>query len=78
MLMRTDPFRELDRLTQQVFGTAAPRPGRRYADGRLARRRRIHRRIRPARRRPDSVDLDVERNVVDRQGRTPGPGRDQE
>ena len=22
MLMRTDPFRELDRLTQQVFGTA--------------------------------------------------------
>ena len=23
MLMRTDPFRELDRLTQQVFGTAA-------------------------------------------------------
>src|ERR1700761_3622428 len=24
MLMRTDPFRELDRLTQQVLGTAAP------------------------------------------------------
>jgi hypothetical protein len=23
MLMRTDPFRELDRLTQQVMGTAA-------------------------------------------------------
>lgn len=23
MLMRTDPFRELDRLTQQMFGTAA-------------------------------------------------------
>ncbi len=23
MLMRTDPFRELDRLTQQVFGTIA-------------------------------------------------------
>src|SRR5438105_9342199 len=23
MLMRTDPFRELDRLTQQVFGTVA-------------------------------------------------------
>ena len=22
MLMRTDPFRDLDRLTQQVFGTA--------------------------------------------------------
>ncbi|WP_410599494.1 Hsp20/alpha crystallin family protein [Amycolatopsis sp. lyj-90] len=24
MLMRTDPFRELDRLTQQVFGNATP------------------------------------------------------
>ncbi|WP_037316992.1 Hsp20/alpha crystallin family protein [Amycolatopsis orientalis] len=24
MLMRTDPFRELDRLTQQMFGTATP------------------------------------------------------
>ena len=23
MLMRTDPFRDLDRFTQQVFGTAA-------------------------------------------------------
>ena len=23
MLMRTDPFRELDRVAQQVFGTAA-------------------------------------------------------
>jgi HSP20 family protein len=23
MLMRTDPFRELDRITQRVFGTAA-------------------------------------------------------
>ena len=27
MLMRTDPFRELDRLTQQFFGTT-PAPGR--------------------------------------------------
>ena len=26
MLMRTDPFRELDRLTQQMLGTAAPVP----------------------------------------------------
>ena len=24
MLMRTDPFRELDRLTQQMFGTSTP------------------------------------------------------
>ena len=40
MLMRTDPFRELDRLTQQVFGQP---PGHvvqadRDADGRLSRR----------------------------------------
>jgi len=25
MLMRTDPFRDLDRFTQQVFGTTARR-----------------------------------------------------
>ena len=39
MLMRTDPFRELDRLTQQVWGTREPRhpgPAHRHADGRLA------------------------------------------
>ena len=34
MLMRTDPFRELDRLTQQLLGTPA-RPAGRDADGRL-------------------------------------------
>ena len=65
MLMRTDPFRELDRLSQQVFGT----------DGTLARPS-----VMPmdAWREgdtfqvefdlpgvdPDSIDLDVERNVV--------------
>ena len=39
MLMRTDPFRELDRLTQQMFGTdgTLARPVG-DADGRLARR----------------------------------------
>jgi HSP20 family protein len=26
MLMRTDPFRELDRLTQQFFGASGPPP----------------------------------------------------
>ena len=37
MLMRTDPFRELDRLTQQVFGTDGTlRPAVGDADGRLA------------------------------------------
>src|ERR1700751_1738542 len=36
MLMRTDPFRELDRLTQQVLGTAArpaPMPMDAYRHG---------------------------------------------
>ena len=62
MLMRTDPFRELDRLTQQVFGTSArpafmPMDAWREGDvfvvefdlpGVSA----------------DSIDLDVERNVL--------------
>ncbi|KOV89971.1 Hsp20/alpha crystallin family protein [Nocardia sp. NRRL S-836] len=65
MLMRTDPFRELDRLTQQVFGaqgtwsrpTAMPMDA--YRDGEqfvvcfdlpgVA---------------PDAIELDVERNVL--------------
>ena len=65
MLMRTDPFRELDRLTQQVFGTS----------GTLARQA-----VMPMDAwreedtfvvefdlpgvNADSIDLDVERNVV--------------
>jgi len=65
MLMRTDPFRELDRLTQQVLGT----------NGTLARPS-----VMPMDAwrdgdtfcvefdlpgvNPDSIDLDVERNVV--------------
>jgi HSP20 family protein len=62
MLMRTDPFRDLDRLTQQVMGTAARpvvmpmdawREGEEFVvefdlPGVAA----------------DSLDLDVERNVV--------------
>jgi HSP20 family protein len=65
MLMRTDPFRELDRLTQQVFGTAgtpsrpAAMPMDAWRDGEqfvvefdlpgVA---------------AESIDLDVERNVL--------------
>jgi HSP20 family protein len=72
MLMRTDPFRELDRLTQQVFGT----------DGTLARPS-----VMPMDAwrdgdtfqvefdlpgvNPDSIDLDVERNVVTVQAERP-------
>ncbi|SER03077.1 HSP20 family protein [Lentzea xinjiangensis] len=65
MLMRTDPFRELDRLTQQVFGTTGTwsrptaMPMDAYRDGEqfvvcfdlpgVA---------------PDAIELDVERNVL--------------
>jgi HSP20 family protein len=73
MLMRTDPFRELDRLTQQVFGTngtpARPSvmPMDAWRDGEtfvvefdlpgVA---------------ADSIDLDVERNVVTVKAERPG------
>ena len=62
MLMRTDPFRELDRLTQQVFGTSA-RPAV-DADGRLAGRRQFLVEFDLPGVDPDSIDLDVERNVL--------------
>ena len=66
MLMRTDPFRELDRLTQQVFGTdgTLARPAV-DADGRLAGAATPSRSssICPESM-PESIDLDVERHVV--------------
>jgi HSP20 family protein len=65
MLMRTDPFRDLDRLTKQVFG----------ADGTLARPSvmlmdawregdAFHVAFDLPGVNPDSIDLDVERNVI--------------
>ncbi len=77
MLMRTDPFRELDRLTQQVFGTAtkpAAMPMDAFRDGDtfvvdldlpgVA---------------PESIDLDVERNVLTvKAERHPSAGKDSE
>jgi HSP20 family protein len=79
MLMRTDPFRELDRISQQVFGTqgtlarpaAMPMDAWRDGDtfvveldvpGVAA----------------DSIDLDVERNVVTVRAERPGPAQDME
>jgi HSP20 family protein len=65
MLMRTDPFRELDRLTQQVFGTngtlARPSamPMDAWRDGDT-----FHVEFDLPGVNPDSIDLDVERNVV--------------
>ena len=62
VLMRTDPFRELDRLTQQVFGTAArptlmPMDAWRDGDSFLLE-------FDLPGVEPDSIDLDVERNVL--------------
>lgn len=62
MLMRTDPFRDVDRLTQQVFGTAArpavmPMDAWRDGDQFLVE-------LDLPGIDPDSLDLDVERNVV--------------
>jgi HSP20 family protein len=66
MLMRTDPFRELDRLTQQVLGNptgtrsrSTPMPMDAYRDGE-------HFVVcfdLPGVN-PDQIDLDVERNVL--------------
>ena len=62
MLMRTDPFRELDRLTQQVFGTVARpalMPMDAWRDGDT-----FHIEFDLPGIRPDSIDLDIERNVL--------------
>jgi len=68
MLMRTDPFRELDRLAQQVFGSngnpgtmarPAVMPMDAWRDGDV-----FHVEFDLPGIDPDSIDLDVERNVV--------------
>ena len=65
MLMRTDPFRDLDRLTQQMFGTngtlARPSvmPMDAWRDGDT-----FHVEFDLPGVDVDSIDLDVERNVV--------------
>jgi HSP20 family protein len=60
--MRTDPFRELDRLTQQVFGTAA-RPASMPMDAWREGDSFVVEFDLPGVR-ADSIDLDVERNVL--------------
>lgn len=65
MLMRSDPFRELDRLAQQVFGSngTAARPSvmpmDAWRDGDT-----FHVQFDLPGIEPDSIDLDVERNVI--------------
>ncbi|MFF4211068.1 Hsp20/alpha crystallin family protein [Streptomyces sp. NPDC001796] len=62
MLMRTDPFRELDRLTQQVFGGAA-RPAAMQMDAyRSGDELVVHFDLPGVD--PESIDLDVERHVL--------------
>ena len=62
MLMRTDPFRDLDRLTQQVFGTAA-RPALMSMDAWQEQDKFIVEFDLPGID-TESIDLDVERNVL--------------
>src|SRR5215207_6219130 len=77
MLMRSDPFRELDRLTQQVFGTTA-RPAAMPMDAWKEGDEFIVEFDLPGVD-PDSVDLDVERNVLTvRAERKPVTGEDTE
>ncbi|WP_405136333.1 Hsp20/alpha crystallin family protein [Nocardia sp. NBC_01388] len=75
MLMRSDPFRDLDRLTQQVFGTAA-RPAAMPMDAWRENDQFLVEFDLPGID-PDSLDLDVERNVVTVRASRPeiDPGR---
>jgi len=80
MLMRTDPFRELDRLTQQLFnahGTSS-RPAMMPMDAyRQGEQFVVHFDLPGAD--PSSIDLDVERNVLSvKAERTPTYGEDVE
>jgi HSP20 family protein len=62
MLMRTDPFRDLDRFTQQLLGTNA-RPSAMLMDAWRDGNRFVVEFDLPGVS-PDSVDLDVDRNVL--------------
>ncbi|SFA94781.1 HSP20 family protein [Amycolatopsis marina] len=65
MLMRTDPFRELDRLTQQFFGNdgTATRPAAMPMDAYRSGNDYVVSFDLPGVS-PESIDLDVERNVL--------------
>ncbi|MFF4588827.1 Hsp20/alpha crystallin family protein [Streptomyces sp. NPDC000345] len=73
MLMRTDPFREFDRLAQQIFGTAEhpavmPMDAYRSGDDFL-----VHFDLPGID--PETIELDVERNVLNvrAERRSPAP-----
>ncbi|NGO12363.1 Hsp20/alpha crystallin family protein [Streptomyces sp. HC44] len=73
MLMRTDPFREFDRLAQQVFGASA-RPAAMQMDAYRSGDDVIVHFDLPGID-PESIDLDVERNVLNvrAERRSPAP-----
>jgi HSP20 family protein len=76
VLMRTDPFRELDRLTQQVLGTAA-RPAVMPMDAWRDGDQFIVEFDLPGVK-ADSLDLDVERNVLTVHAERPGLDQNRE
>lgn len=77
MLMRTDPFRELDRLTEQVFGTST-RPAVMPMDAWRRGEEFVAEFDLPGVK-PEDVDLDVERNVLTVKAERPlTEGRDAE
>jgi HSP20 family protein len=76
MLMRTDPFRELDRFAQQAFGTTArpaimPMDAWREGDEFVVE-------LDVPGVDPESLDIDVERNVLTVRAERPGPRSDAE
>ncbi|MEV6913195.1 Hsp20/alpha crystallin family protein [Amycolatopsis sp. NPDC051071] len=80
MLMRTDPFRELDRLTQHMFGTTAPgtwsKPATMPMDAYRAGDEFVVCFDLPGVS-ADAIELDIERNVLTvKAERRPAPGGD--
>ena len=76
MWMRTDPFRDLDRLTQQVFGTVArpaamPMDAHRKGDT-------FYVKLDPPGISLEAIDLTVEQNVLTVHAQRPGPDADVE
>jgi HSP20 family protein len=76
MLMRTDPFRDLDRFTQQVLGTAA-RPAVMPIDAWRDGDQFVVELDLPGVK-TDSLDLDVERNVLTVRAERPGLDQNRE
>jgi len=76
MLMRTDPFRDLERLSQQMWGTAT-RPTVMAMDAWRDGGEFVVEFDLPGIS-PDSVDLDVERNVLTVKAERPGLNGDRE